>query len=274
MILLYFYLKAGKLPEYKHLVEDAVKFASKETNNAEERMNLLLDKLAVNFGCEILKIIPGRVSTEVDARVSFNKDLLIERARRIIKLYEEQGISRERVLIKLASNWEGCEACKVLEREGIHCNMTLIFCLPQAVAAAEAGATLISPFVGRILDWTLKTKGLKSLPAVEDPGVHSVQTIYNYFKKYGYKTSVMGASFRNTGEIIELCGCDLLTVSPQLLDELTSMKIEVKEKLNAEKAKEMEIEKIELNEASFRWMLNEDQMATEKLSEGLIYLFK
>ena len=260
---------AAKLPAYRHLVDDAIEFSKNKTTEPLERINWLLDKLAVNIGCELLKLIPGRVSTEVDARLSFNAPAMIERSRRLIQLYEEKGISRERVLIKLATTWEGCLACKTLESEGIHCNMTLIFSLPQAVAAAEAGATLISPFVGRILDWHLAATGKSSIPPTEDPGVLSVHTIYNYFKKYGYSTVVMGASFRNIGEIIELAGCDLLTVSHKLLAQLTAGTDTVTRKLSPEEAKKMDIPRIPTDESSFRWLLNEDRMATEKLSDGM-----
>eukprot|EP00770_Monocercomonoides_exilis_P003066 MONOS_16826.1-p1 / transcript=MONOS_16826.1 / gene=MONOS_16826 / organism=Monocercomonoides_exilis_PA203 / gene_product=transaldolase / transcript_product=transaldolase / location=Mono_scaffold00068:53780-55170(-) / protein_length=319 / sequence_SO=supercontig / SO=protein_coding / is_pseudo=false len=258
----------SQIPAYKPLVEEAIAFASKYTDE-KERIEWLMDRLAVNFGLEILKIVPGRVSTEVDAQLSFDTDAMINRSRRLIKMYEDAGISRERILIKLASTWEGCQACKVLEAEGIHCNMTLIFSLTQAVAAAEAGATLISPFVGRILDWFVKSTGKQVEKPEEDPGVVSVHTIYNYFKKFGYKTVVMGASFRNIYEIIELAGCDLLTVSPALLEKLGSENIEIQRKLSPEIAATKDIERIPCDEKSFRWMLNEDEMATTKLSEGI-----
>jgi transaldolase len=223
----------------------------------------------VIFGLEILKIIPGRVSTEVDARYSFSTEATINRAKRFIDLYEKSGIGRERILIKIASTWEGIRAAEVLEKEGIHCNMTLLFGLGQAIACAEAKATLISPFVGRILDWYLKDLGVDSIVPQEDPGVKSVTKIYNYYKKFGYKTEVMGASFRNAGEIRELAGCDLLTIAPKLLDELQKSNGTLTRKLNASTAQKEEIEKISMNEEMFRWMLNEDAMATEKLADGI-----
>lgn len=267
-------LRAAKIPAFKPLVEDAIHFSKEKSNNPSERMDWLLDKLAVNIGLEILKLIPGRVSTEVDASLSFNAQAMIDRARRLINLYEDAKIPRDRVLIKLATTWEGCVACKQLEYEGIHCNMTLIFSLCQAVAAAEAGATLISPFVGRILDWHLKATGKPTIPFPEDPGVLSVQTIYNYFKEHGYKTVVMGASFRNAGEVRELAGCDLLTVSPQLLEKLAEEKEPVTLKLSPELAKGKSVPTIATDEISFRWQLNEDAMATEKLSEGIRMFWK
>ena len=254
-------------------MDDAIEFGKTKSDNPDERMLWILDKLAVNVGCEILKIIPGRVSTEVDVRLSFDAKAMIERSRRLIQLYRDAGIPSERVLIKLASTWEGCLACRELEKEGIHCNMTLIFSLVQAVAAAEANATLISPFVGRILDWYKKATGRESYPPSEDPGVRSVHTIYNYFKKFGYKTIVMGASFRNVGEVEELAGCDFLTVSPKLLQQMSSETTDVPQKLSVEAAKAMDISRIPTDEISFRWQLNEDQMATEKLSDGLSVFF-
>lgn len=229
-----------------------------------------MDMLCVLFGCEILKIIPGRVSTEVDARLSFDKDASIAKAIKLVNMYEEMGINKERVLIKLASTWEGIQAAKILEKEhGIHCNLTLLFSFCQAVACAEAGVTLISPFVGRILDWYIANTGTKSYEPDKDPGVVSVTKIYNYYKKFDYKTQVMGASFRNIGEVKALAGCDLLTISPKLLDELGKSNEPVKQILNPSNSKALSLEKISLNESSFRWMLNEDQMATEKLSEGI-----
>lgn len=254
-------LAAASLPEYSHLVDEAVSKSSK----LEEVMDLVF----VNFGLEILKIVPGRVSTEVDARLSFDVDGSVKKARHLIQLYEKQGVSKERVLIKLASTWEGIRAAEILEKEGIHCNMTLLFSLCQAIGCAMAQATLISPFVGRILDWYKKSTG-KNYEPKEDPGVLSVIQIYNYYKKFGYRTEIMGASFRNKGEILELAGCDLLTISPTLLQELAQEPSEdLSLKLSLENAKKAPIEKIELTEESFRWHLNEDQMATEKLSEGI-----
>jgi len=207
-------LKAAQMTQYRGLVEDAARFASSVSDDPDEQIKACTDKLAVEFGKEILQIIPGRVSTEVDARLSFDKDATLAKARHLIGLYEANGIDRQRILIKIASTWEGIQAAEQLEREVIHCNLTLLFSFPQAVACAHAKVTLISPFVGRIYDWYLKERGVKEIPATEDPGVHSVQRIYAYFKKYDFKTEVMGASFRNLGEIIELAGCDLLTISP------------------------------------------------------------
>jgi transaldolase len=224
----------------------------------------------VLFGYEILKVIPGRVSTEVDARLSFDRDASIKKAIKFIEMYEKLGVSRDRILIKLASTWEGIEAARILEsKHNIHCNLTLLFNFAQAVACAESGITLISPFVGRILDWYKKNNAGVAYEGATDPGVISVSSIYNYYKKFGYKTVVMGASFRNTGEIVELAGCDLLTISPALLRDLEASNDKVVVKLSPEAAKNSKMSKIEINETVFRWMLNEDQMATEKLSEGI-----
>ncbi|MCE5294841.1 MAG: transaldolase [Chlamydiales bacterium] len=260
---------AAQKPEYRHLIQKAINDLPKETMSKEARMGMLLDNILVNFGVEILKIVPGRVSTEVDARLSFDTKGSIAKARSLISLYEARGISRNRILIKLASTWEGVRAAEVLEMEGIHCNMTLLFSLAQAIACAEAKATLISPFVGRILDWFKKSTGAASYAAAEDPGVLSVRTIYNYFKKFDYKTVVMGASFRNKEEIVELAGCDLLTISPQFLQELSNSKEPLPKKLSVEAAKASNLTRIPLDEAHFRFMLNEDAMATEKLAEGI-----
>mmetsp|Transcript_5167 Transcript_5167/g.14880 ORF Transcript_5167/g.14880 Transcript_5167/m.14880 type:complete len:299 (-) Transcript_5167:243-1139(-) len=227
------------------------------------------DKLAVNFGTEITKIVPGYVSTEVDARLSFDTETTIKKARRIIELYKEAGIDKSRILIKIASTWEGIQAAKVLEKEGITCNLTLIFSIAQAIAVAEVGGTLISPFVGRIMDWYKKNDGVDGYEPANDPGVKSVTKIYNYYKKHGYKTIVMGASFRNTEEILELAGCDRLTIAPALLEKLTAATDPVEKKLDAEKAAEMDTAKIDMDEKTFRWMMNEDAMATEKLAEGI-----
>ncbi len=227
-----------------------------------------MDRLAVNFGREILKIVPGRVSTEVDARLSFDRDASIAKARELIGLYEKAGIGRERILIKVGSTWEGIRAAAELEREGIHCNLTLLFSFAQAVACAEAGVTLISPFVGRIYDFYRKEKGAE-IPAAEDPGVQSVTRIYNYYKKYGYKTQVMGASFRKMEQIVDLAGCDLLTISPDLLDALQKAPGDITPKLTVEHAKASSEEKISLDEKTYRWMHNQDPMAVEKLSDGI-----
>jgi transaldolase len=263
-------LAAAQKPDYQKLFDDAIAFAKKEANSLDDQVEAAIDKLYVNFGVEILKHVPGRVSTEVDARLSFDMEKSIAKAKRFIKLYEEAGIGKERVLIKLASTWEGIQAAKQLESEmGIRCNLTLLFAFCQGVACAEAGVTLISPFVGRIYDWFVKSTGVKDYGPGEDPGVKSVTSIYNYYKKFGYKTIVMGASFRNTNQILDLAGCDNLTISPSLLDKLQSATDKVDKKLDADKAKEMDIKKISLDEKTFRWMLNEDAMATEKLAEGI-----
>lgn len=260
--------KASSLPEYQFLIQDAIEYGKKGKTD-KEKLSLALDKVFVNFGIEILKIVPGRVSTEVDARLSYDVEGSIEKAHALIALYEAAGIDRSRILIKLASTWEGIEAARVLEKEGIHCNMTLMFSLAQAIGCADADATLISPFVGRIFDWYKKAEGKESYPAHEDPGVLSVTEIFNYYKKMGIKTQVMGASFRNSGEILELAGCDLLTIAPPLLKELENAEGDVPLKLDAEKAKKMDIEPIQVDEKTFRWMLCESAMATEKLSEGI-----
>lgn len=262
-------LAAVQKPQYEPLVKDAVNYSQTRGRSVEEKRKIMMDKLFVNFGSEILKYIPGRVSTEVDARLSFNIPGSIDKARTLIGLYEEVGIPRERILIKLASTWEGSLAAHELEKEGIHCNMTLMFSLAQAIACAEAKATLISPFVGRILDWYKKNTGASSYAPAEDPGVISVTEIYNYYKKFEYKTLVMGASFRNTDEILELAGCDLLTIAPNFMDDLKKADGPVPRKLDPKYSKQLTNPKIELTERSFRWMLNENAMATEKLSEGI-----
>ncbi len=260
---------AAQMPEYEYLIKEAVKWGVTKGGSYEELRKNVLDRLTVDFGIEILKIVPGRVSTEVDARLSYDTQKSIDRAHSLIALYEGSGIDRKRVLIKLASTWEGIKAAEVLEKEGIHCNMTLMFSLVQAVAAAEAKATLISPFVGRILDWHLKNEGKTSIPPNEDPGVLSVHNIFNYYKKFGHKTQIMGASFRNTGEILELAGCDLLTIAPKLLDELQSAQGTVTKKLDAQKAQTLDINKLEFDQGQFRYLFNNEQMAVEKLSEGI-----
>ncbi|CAG8596944.1 10281_t:CDS:2 [Paraglomus occultum] len=261
-------LNATKKSSYQHLIDSAIEYAKTKSGTTDDKVEWAIDKLLINFGVEILKIIPGRVSTEVDAKLSFDKEATIAKARRLIGLYKEVGIPKERVLIKIASTWEGIRAAEELEREGIHCNLTLLFSFPQAVACAEAGVTLISPFVGRILDWYKKATGKIYAPA-EDPGVSSVTRIYNYYKNHGYKTIVMGASFRNIGEIIELAGCDFLTISPALLASLKDSHDIIERKLSPEKAAATKEEKVTFDEKSFRWALNEDAMATEKLSEGI-----
>ncbi|HEX2334076.1 MAG TPA: transaldolase [Burkholderiales bacterium] len=243
--------------------------ASAEDPRFRHLMDRDVDRVFVNFGCEILKHIPGRVSTEVDARFSFDTSKSIEKARRFVSLYEEADIMRDRVLIKLASTWEGIKAAEQLEREGIHCNMTLLFSFAQAVACADAGVTLISPFVGRIYDWHKQARKVDDIPIEEDPGVASVTRIYNYYKKHGYKTQVMGASFRKTAQILALAGCDLLTIAPDLLETLAKAEGDVPRKLSPEKAQAQSLDKLKLDEKSFRWMHNEDAMATEKLAEGI-----
>ena len=260
---------AVQKPEYQILIKDAEQYSRKKGKTSEERASLLSDKLFVNAGAEILKLVPGRVSTEVDARLSFDVEGSIEKAQRLISLYEEMGVDRKRILIKLAATWEGGLAAKELEKMGIHCNLTLMFSLPQAIHCAESKVTLISPFVGRILDWFKAFEKVQGYPPPEDPGVKSVTAIYNYYKKFGYKTQIMGASFRNKEQILELAGCDLLTIAPQLLTELSQAEGDVPRKLDPHKAKEAPIEKISMDEKTFRLMLNEDQMATEKLSEGI-----
>jgi transaldolase len=256
------------MPEYEHLLEEAIQHALQSSSDRAARAAAFMDKLLVSFGCEILKIVPGRVSTEVDAGLSFDTEATLAKAHRLVGLYQEAGIGRERVLIKIASTWEGIQAAGQLEREGIHCNLTLLFSFAQAVACAEAGVTLISPFVGRIYDWYKKERG-SDIPADEDPGVASVTAIYNYFKKFDYKTQVMGASFRKVDQIVRLAGCDLLTISPDLLEKMEKMPGEVTRRLNAQTAKASDATKIHLDEKTFRWMHNEDAMAVEKLSEGI-----
>lgn len=255
-------LKAVQKDEYKALLLKAVK------DNPGASIEAITDRLLILFGLEILKIVPGRVSTEVDARLSFDSAATVAKARELIGLYEKAGIDRKRVLIKIASTWEGIKAAEVLQKEGIRCNLTLLFSLAQAVACAEGGIQLISPFVGRILDWYKKSTGKDYAPA-EDPGVVSVRAIYTYYKKFGYATEVMGASFRNIGEIRELAGCDLLTISPNLLQELKDSSDPLPRKLDADAAKSADVKKLALDEKTFRWLMNEDAMATEKLAEGI-----
>lgn len=261
--------QAAQNPKYKHLVDDAISYAKSLGFEGDKLMSACIGKLSVNFGLEILKIVPGRVSTEVDARLSFRLNDTLDYARNLINLYEKEGITKERILIKVAATWEGIKAAEILEKEGIHTNLTLLFSKCQAIACAEAGIQLISPFVGRILDWYKKSNNIDAYPATEDPGVLSVTEIYNYYKKHGFTTEIMGASFRNKEEIIELTGCDLLTISPSLLKELEESEIEISPRLTFESAKIANLEKIEMDEETFRWMMNEDAMATEKLAEGI-----
>ena len=262
-------LKAGTMPEYASVVDKAVADAKAEAPDAKAALGLAMDKLAVAFGLEILKIVPNRVSTEVDARLSFDTKSSVAKAHQLIAMYAAAGIPKERILIKLASTWEGIQAAAELKKDGIRCNLTLLFSFAQAVACAEAGVQLISPFVGRILDWHKKSTGKTSYPPAEDPGVVSVTKIYTYYKKFGYTTEVMGASFRNKEEILELAGSDLLTIAPALLEELQSNEGTVTPKLTPALAAASSLEKITLDEKAFRWFHNEDQMATEKLSEGI-----
>jgi transaldolase len=260
-------LKAAQQPQYRALVDGALRAADLAGGEAA-RTEAFLDHLAVAFGARILEIIPGRVSTEVDARMSFDTEGSIAKARHLIALYEKLGVSRDRILIKVGSTWEGIRAAERLEREGIHCNLTLLFSFAQAVACAEAGVTLISPFVGRIYDWHKKARGAE-IPPDEDPGVASVTRIYNYYKKFGYTTQVMGASFRKMDQIVRLAGCDLLTISPELLDELQRTSGELTPRLTPEHARASTDGRLHLDEKTFRWMHNEDAMAVEKLSEGI-----
>lgn len=263
---------AAQMPQYQGIVDDTLKSARDTLGKSAAPAlvaNLAFDRLAVSFGLKILEIIPGRVSTEVDARLSYDTEASIAKGREIIAQYESHGISKERVLIKIASTWEGIQAAAVLEKEGIHCNLTLLFGIHQAIACAVNGITLISPFVGRILDWYKKDTGRDSYPAAEDPGVLSVTAVYNYYKKFGYKTEVMGASFRNLGEITELAGCDLLTIAPSLLAELQSTEGELPRKLDPIKAANSSIEKITMDRVTFDRMHEENRMAKDKLAEGI-----
>ncbi|MBD2188894.1 transaldolase [Pseudanabaena mucicola] len=263
---------AAQMPQYQEIVDETLIAARNELGKdapAKQVASLAFDRLAVAFGMRILQIIPGRVSTEVDARLSYDTIATLEKAHYLIAQYEAHGISRDRVLIKIAATWEGIKAAEALEKEGIHCNLTLLFGLHQAIACAEAGVKLISPFVGRILDWHKKDTGRDSYPAAEDPGVLSVSRIYNYYKKFGYKTEIMGASFRNMGEIVELAGCDLLTISPALLDELQHTEGELMRKLDPAIAINAEIAQIPMDKATFDAMHASDRMASEKLDEGI-----
>jgi transaldolase len=261
---------AAQMPAYRHLVDEATELAQERGGSHEQMAEEFMDRLFVSFGSEILKVVPGRVSTEVAASLSFDTEGTIAKARKLISLYDKKGVARQRILIKIASTWEGIRAAELLEKEGIHCNLTLLFSFAQAVACAEAGVTLISPFVGRIYDWYKKEGGGAEIPADQDPGVASVTRIYNYYKKYGYKTQVMGASFRNVNQIIGLAGSDLLTISPELLDQLENTEGDLVRKLDPAKAQAAAKEdKLHLDEKTFRWMHNEDAMATEKLAEGI-----
>lgn len=263
---------AAQMPEYQDVVRSALDWSRRECGKGalrEDIVRLAVDRLAVEFGLRILQIVPGRVSTEVDARLSQDTARTLEKARFLIKLYEAAGASRNRILIKIASTWEGIRAAEALEKEGIHCNLTLLFGMHQAVACAEAGVTLISPFVGRILDWHLKASGRSEFSPEEDPGVQSVTQIYNYYKHHGHRTEVMGASFRNIGEILELAGCDLLTIAPKLLAELAGFGGELERKLDPRAAQSMKIDELPMSESAFRQMHEQDRMAREKLAEGI-----
>ena len=261
--------KAAQMPDYDDLVSEAINFAKRKSLSGDALIDAAIDKLAVNFGVRILQIVPGRVSTEVDARLSFDEDATVEKALNLIALYRDAGVDPQRILIKIASTWEGIKAAERLEQQGIHCNLTLLFGFGQAVACADAGVTLISPFVGRIYDWYKTRNGVDRIPVDEDPGVESVTAIYNYYKHFGYKTEVMGASFRTAAQVTALCGCDLLTISPNLLSELAASGETITKRLNADASAEMKIERLTLDESAFRWMLNDDAMATEKLAEGI-----
>ena len=269
-------LAAAQIPAYQDLIDQSLKSSREKIGSdasSDEVVREAIDEVCVIFGKEILKIIPGRVSTEVDARLSFDKDETINKARKIINLYKQSGISKERILIKIASTWEGVKAAEILEKEGIHCNLTLLFGFSQAIACAEAGVTLISPFVGRILDWYKSETGKDSYPGNEDPGVISVSKIYNYYKTHNYKTEVMGASFRNVDEILELAGCDLLTISPKFLKELENNNSSLTRKLDP-LGLSGSSDKIHLNEVDFKIMLKADRMASEKLQEGIVNFSK
>ncbi|TDG39546.1 hypothetical protein AWZ03_014033 [Drosophila navojoa] len=263
-------LSASTMERYQYIVKNAVEYGKKKDGPLENKVSEAMDYLCVLFGCEILKVVPGRVSTEIDARLSFDTKKSVEKALKLIDLYASFGIKKDRILIKLASTWEGIKAAEILEKQhGVHCNLTLLFSFAQAVACAEAGVTLISPFVGRILDWYVANTETKKFEPKADPGVISVTNIYNYYKKYDYKTLVMGASFRNIGEIKALAGCDLLTISPSLLKELENDDVVLETALSVSNAKLQDIQKITIDESRFRWLLNEDAMATDKLSEGI-----
>lgn len=258
-------LKAAQMPEYRHIVDAAAGAAE----GAADRTEAFMDHLAVGFGAEILEIIPGRVSTEVDAQLSFDTPATVEKARRLISLYADRGIDKERILIKIGTTWEGVRAAEQLEKEGIHCNLTLLFSFAQAVACAEAGVTLISPFVGRIFDWHKKDRGVEDIEIDEDPGVASVRKIYAYYKRHGYRTEVMGASFRKKAQVLALAGCDLLTIAPDILADLSASQGSVERSLDPERAQSEGDEKIHLEEKDYRWLHNGDPMAVDKLADGI-----
>lgn len=260
---------ASQDPKYAHLMDEALAFARRKSTDTPKQISFAIDRLFINFGLEILKIVPGRVSTEVDARLSFDTEGSVKKARELISLYKESGIDRDRILIKLASTWEGIKAAEILTKEGIHCNLTLLFSMPQAVACADAGVQLISPFVGRVLDWHMNNDPGHSFTPDKEPGVLLVREIFNYYKKFGHKTEIMGASFRNAGEILALAGCDLMTIAPSFLTELEKNEGVVEKKLDSVKAKASEIDKIEMDQKKFRWLMNENEMANIKLAEGI-----
>jgi len=260
---------AAQNSKYDYLLDGAITYAKKKSTNKTEQLRLAFEKLFIDFGVEILKIVPGRVSIEVDARLSFDVEGSVKKARELIALFEEAGIDRKRILIKLASTWEGIKAAEILAREAIHCNMTLLFSMPQAIACAEAGVQLISPFVGRVLDWYKKEQPDRVFPPEKEPGVLLVRDIFNYYKKFGYQTEIMCASFRNSAEILELAGCDLMTIAPSLLNELENSNGTLKQKLLIKEASVSDVEKLQMDEKTFRWFLNQDAMATEKLAEGI-----
>ena len=266
-------LKAAAQPHYRALVDEALKFARALSGDESQRKSAFLEKLAVNFGCEILKIVPGRVSTEVDASFSFDCAGTVDKARNFIELYRKAGIARERILIKVGATWEGIRAAETLEKEGIHCNLTLLFSFAQAVAAAEAKVTLISPFVGRIYDYYLKERGVKDIPPDQDPGVASVVRIYNHYKKFDFKTQVMGASFRKIEQVMLLAGCDLLTISPDILADLAKREGPLPRRLSVEAAKASDSGPLHLDEKAYRFLHNQDPMAVEKLSEGIRHFY-
>ena len=261
-------LAAAQKPDYAALLDRAVNDLKGEASSKLAKAEAVMDNLMVNFGVEILKIVPGRISTEVDVRLSFDREGSINKGRNLISLYEKQGVSRERVLIKIAATWEGIKAAEQLQKESINCNLTILFSFPQAVACAEAGVKTIAPYVGRIYDWNRKTTG-KEYPPSEDPGVLLVKRIYDYYRKFDYATEIMGASFRNTGEILELAGCDLLTISPDLLEQLTRSTDSIEAKLTSKRAKSSDIERVSFDEKAFRFEMNEDAMATEKMAEAI-----
>jgi transaldolase len=266
-------LKAAPKQQYRALIDEALNYARKQPGDESQRKSIFMDKLAVNFGCEILKIIPGRVSTEVDAAFSFDTERTIAKARNFIDLYRKAGIDRARVLVKVGTTWEGIRAAEILEKEGIHCNMTLLFSFAQAVASAEAKVTLISPFVGRIYDYYLKERGVKDIPPEHDPGVESVVRIYNHYKKFDYKTQVMGASFRKIEQVMLLAGCDLLTISPDILADLEKREGELPRRLSVESAKASDATPLHLDEKTYRFMHNQDPMAVDKLSDGIRHFY-